>query len=102
MFVTRLKTSTNPKITTVHRAAKNARVSHGLSLDEALEQGLLPMHDVVDLDVELSLGNQTPLAARVVGLPVEQDGKTVTWWYLTNLPRAKYAPELLRDLYRLR
>ena len=102
MFVTRLKTSTNPTIAAVHRAAKNAQAAHGLSLDEALEQGLLPMHDVVDLDVDLSLGNKAPLSARVVGLPVQHEGKTVTWWYLTNLPRARYAPELLRDLYRLR
>lgn len=102
MFVTRLKTSTNPTIASVHRAAMDARKAHGLTLDEALEQKLLPMDGVVDLDVDLSLGKNTAFSARVVGLPVQQDGKAVTWWYLTNLPRARFAPELLRDLYRLR
>ena len=102
-FVTRLKTSTNPRIAAVHRADGKAQPSAaGLTLDEALEEQLLPMDGVVDLDVELSIDKRVKMAARVVGLPMDVDGRTVTWWYLTNLPRMQYAPELLRDLYRLR
>lgn len=104
-FVTRLKTSTNPRIAAVHRAdgaGGNAPAAAGRSLDEALEEQLVPMGGVVDLDVELSLDKRLMMPARVVGLPVENDGKRVMWWYLTNLPRTQYPAELLRDLYRLR
>lgn len=102
-FVTRLKTSTNPRIAAVHRAdGKAAAGVAGLTLDAALEEQMLPMDGVVDLDVELSIDKRLKMPARVVGLPMDVDGKSVTWWYLTNLSRVQYAPELLRDLYRLR
>ncbi len=101
-FVTRLKTSTNPRIAKTH-GIKGGKAAHGMSLDEALEQRILPMNEVVDLDVTLSLGPSASLPARVVGLPHDaNDGTTVTWWYLTNLARDRFPPMFLRDLYRLR
>jgi hypothetical protein len=101
-FLTRLKDSTNPAIRAVHRGKRKTASPRGMSLDQALESGLLPMDRVVDLDVALSLGAHDSLAARVVGVPVVEDGETRMWWYLTNLPRKQYEPEIIRDLYRLR
>lgn len=102
-YLTRLKTSTNPVVTRAHRGrVGNAVVKH-LTLDEALESGVLDMNREIDLAVELTLGKHRSLTARVVGLPmVEPDGTTKVWWYLTNLPRETYPPELVRELYRLR
>lgn len=100
-YLTRLKASTNPVVTRVHRGrVANAAVKN-LTLTAALEEGALAMDREVDLEVNLSLGNDV-LPSRVVGIPQLQDGETVMWWYLTNLPRTEYPPEIVRELYRLR
>jgi len=53
--------------------------------------------------LRLSLGKRPAFSARVVTIPViNDDGEEVLWWYLTNLSRKHYAPETLRELYRLR
>jgi len=102
-FLTRLETSTNPSIKRVHRGRIAGTNAKGMTLDEALETDVLPMDRVVDIDVELSLGKRPAFSARVVSIPViNDDGEEVLWWYLTNLPRKHYAPETLRELYRLR
>lgn len=102
-YLTRLKTSTNPELRRVHRGGVTGTKVTGMTLDAALESGVLPMDCVLDLDVDLSLGKTDALRARVVGIPVpEGDGTEKVWWYLTNLPRKQYDPELIRDLYRLR
>jgi putative transposase len=102
-YLTRLKSSTNPVVTQAHQGHASKDGVHGVTLDEALESQALSMDDVIDVDVELSLGQRGSLASRVVGVPVvEEDGEKKVWWYLTNLPRASYPPEMLRELYRLR
>lgn len=100
-YLTRLKASTNPVVTRVHRGRVANSAVKNLTLTEALEEGALAMDREVDIDVELSLDKRV-LPARVVGVLVEQDGANVMWWYLTNLPRQEYPPVLIRDLYRLR
>ncbi|MEM7519331.1 MAG: transposase, partial [Planctomycetota bacterium] len=102
-YLTRLKTSTNPVVGAVHEGRRAKTSARGMTLDDALAEGVLPMDRVVDMSVELSLGDKAPLPARVVGVPVvDDDGDTKVWWYLTNLPRAGYPPTMLRELYRLR
>ena len=100
-YLTRLKASTDPVVTRVHRGRVANSAVKNLSLTEALEQGALAMDRDVDIDVELSLDKHV-LPARVIGVLVEQDGEDVMWWYLTNLPRQEYPPDLVRHLYRLR
>jgi hypothetical protein len=103
-YLTRLKTSTNPRIESVHNnGAAVRRGGDNMTLDEALDAEVLVMTGIIDVDVALSLGKPATLASRVVGVPVaEEDGSEKTWWYLTNLPRDTYPPEMLRELYRLR
>ena len=102
-YLTRLKQSTNPKVARVHRGGATPEHARPRTLDEALDDGVIPLDGPVDLDVELSLGKARGLSARVVALPVLQDdGTEVFWWYLTNLPREAYPAEILRDFYRLR
>lgn len=102
LYLTRLKTSTNPIVASIHGAGTGATSAVGMTLDKALEAEMFSMDEVVDIDVELSLGKWTALPARVVGLPVDQGGETKVWWYLTNLPREDFSPTILRELYRLR
>jgi putative transposase len=102
-YLTRLKSSTNPVVTQTHQGSASARDVQGVTLDEALESQALSMDRIIDIDVELSLGPRGSLRSRVVGVPVVEDaGEEKVWWYLTNLPRAGYPPEMLRELYRLR
>lgn len=103
-YLTRLKTSTNPRIERVHNNGAAVRQDgENMTLDEALDAEVLVMTGIIDVDVALSLGKPATLASRVVGVPVvEEDGSEKTWWYLTNLPRGSYPPEMIRELYRLR
>jgi IS4 transposase len=102
-YLTRLKTSSNPSVTRVHRGRIKGVKATGMTLDQALEAKLLPMERIIDIDVDLRLRKNGTLPARVVGIPVvDEDGEEKVWWYLTNLSRKEYPPEMLRDLYRLR
>lgn len=102
LYLTRLKTSTNPLLAATHDGATGVASAAGITLDEALEAEMLSMDEAIDIDVELSLGKKGALPARVVGLPIDEGGETKVWWYLTNLPRNDFPPTLLRELYRLR
>jgi putative transposase len=100
-YLTRLVSGSDPVVRRVHRGQRSA--AQNITLDEAILTDRVAMDQVVDLDAELSLDRQESLPARVVGLPTSvEDGTTHMWWYLTNLPRTDYPPELLRELYRLR
>jgi len=102
-YVTRLKGSSNPTITAVKRGKPRSGSAKGMSFDDALEAGLIKFGKVSDIDVELRVGKSDVHAARVVGLPRKaQDGSVETWWYLTNLDRKRFPPEVLADLYRMR
>jgi putative transposase len=107
LYLTRLKTSANPRITAVHQGGPRAEHACGKTLDQALEDGDLAIDgQVVDLEVALTLkgkGHEGTLTARVVGVPrTDAEGNPQTWWYLTNLPASDYEPELIAKLYVLR
>jgi putative transposase len=98
-FLTRLKTSTNPRILMAHSPAEEVA---GKTLDEALEAEELDLDEPIDLDVELTVERIGSLDARVIGIPVENEEGTELWWYLTSLDREEFPPATIELLYRLR
>ena len=102
-YVTRLRLSSNPTVTAVRRGKPRSGSAKGMSLDDALDAGLIKADAISDIDVELRLAGDQSHAARVVGVPRKlADGTVETWWYLTNLDRESFPPEVLADLYRMR
>jgi len=102
-FVTRLKKTTNPHVTDPETGEASAQ-----RFDDWLAQGSTPMGQPVDVDVELRIGKVAPgekatLSARIVGVVrQEPDGRMHYWWYLTNLAREDYEPDVIAAFYKLR
>lgn len=102
-YVTRLKLSSNPTVTAVRRGKPRRGSAKGMSLDEAIDAGLIKVGTVSDIDVEIRVSKDQVHAARVVGVPrTKEDGTVETWWYLTNLDRDAFPPDALAELYRMR
>lgn len=94
----RLKTSENPRIVKVVRGRANRKACRGRRLDEALDNELLRLGEVIDIDVELGSNDDTKVV-RAIGIE-GPDGETR--WYMTSLPRDRLAAEDVADAYSLR
>lgn len=103
-FLTRLKDSHNPQVRAIVAAGGGSgTLGANAQLNDTLEQGALGFDGPVDVEVELyTPKTATRRVARVVGVPTERNGSTETWWFLTNLSRDDYPPDLIAQLYTLR
>jgi hypothetical protein len=95
-FLVRLKTSSQPVITTIRSGVAKSRRNEPLTPD-------LPTWGVVDVDARFQVGRDKSRVFRVVGIPVAQckDGEPGHVWLATNLPE-RVAAETVGAFYRLR
>jgi putative transposase len=99
-FLTPLKSSTMPRISTVRSGVGKAHVGKELS-------GELRYFGEVDVDAEFTVRKRGLRTFRVVRVPVERelpDGhiETVYLWFATNLPPELFSPRQLATIYRFR
>jgi hypothetical protein len=106
LFVSRLKDNVVPVIDGEVHGVVDAEHAQGKRLD-----GALGYSRVVDVDVRLSASETATgdYPFRIVKVDVhrrDRHGKridgVVSCWYVTNLPRAEWSPEMIAELYRLR
>ncbi len=69
-----------------------------MRLQEACEFSAMPREGHLDLDVELRDGQGRKVVARVVCVPFEGQDR----WYLTALPRDRFTPADVAEMYRVR
>ena len=99
-FLTRLKSTHNPKVVEVHVGKGSKRAMRGHSLDSLLADGSLRAdHGVIDLDVLLT-SRASEAVARVVG--IEHDDGSEIHWYLTSVDRQVLTGPDVAETYRLR
>lgn len=95
-FLIRLKTSSQPVITTIRSGVAKSRRNEPLTPE-------LPTWGVVDVDARFQVGRDKSRVFRVVGIPVAQrkDGEPGHIWLATNLPE-RVAAETVGAFYRVR
>lgn len=99
----RLKSSANPVVlasfgeTGTRRELRDPDTERALRLSDACALGLVHQKRVLDLDVEIRDGKRK-VVARVVCVPFGGEDR----YYLTTLPRARFTPHDVAELYRLR
>lgn len=99
-FLTRLKSTHNPKVIEVHVGKGTKRAMRGRHLDELLTEGKLRLdHGVIDVDVLLAHRGKEAVA-RVVG--IEHDDGSEMHWYLTSVDRDVLDGRDVAEAYRLR
>lgn len=105
-FVSRLKQNAMPTIVAVDKGVRDARHAAGRPLDDVQRYG-----HTVDVDAAFSApgepgGQRTFRVVKVkVGRTDRHDhwqGDHVDCWYVTNLDRATWSPEMISAIYRLR
>lgn len=69
-----------------------------MRLQEACEFGSMPREGTLDLDVQIRDTKGREVTARVVCVPFEGKDR----WYLTTLPRDRFSPFDVAELYRIR
>lgn len=69
-----------------------------MRLEEACEYAAIPSEGALDLDVTIRDARDREVVARVVCVPFEGHDR----WYLTMLPRDRFTPFDIAELYRLR
>ncbi len=105
-FVSRLKEGVVPIIESVEAGVVDARHARGKRLD-----GALRYHRTVDVDARLRTpdGPEKDRVFRVVKVEVPRCDRHDQWqgdhhqfWFVTNLPRDVWTPQMIAVLYRLR
>lgn len=99
----RLKDKANPVVLAWYDAdgGRHPAVDHAgaaLRLETACATGALAQDGALDLDVRLRDSKGRQITARVVCVPFEGEDR----WYLTTLPRERFTPFDVAELYRLR
>ena len=99
----RLKDKANPVVLAWYDAdgTRHALVDEkGLPvrLEAACVANLLPLDGPLDLDVLIRDEKRNQITARVVCVPFEGEDR----WYLTTLPRTRFTPHDVAELYRIR
>jgi hypothetical protein len=102
LVLQRLKAGANPKAVASYGEGGHRRELHhddgsAVGLEEACALGLVHKQRVLDLDVELGDKNE-PVTVRVVCVPFGGEDR----YYLTTLPREKFSPHDVAEIYRLR
>jgi hypothetical protein len=99
----RLKDKINPVVLAWYDSAGKRHELVGedgrpLRLREACEFSAMPLEGHLDLDVEQCDGQGRKVVARVVCVPFEGADR----WYLTTLPRDRFSPADVAEMYRVR
>ena len=95
-FLIRLKSSSQPIVRSIRSGLAQCHLGKHLSRE-------LPVHGVVDLDAEFTVGRNQTRVFRVVGIPVARNkqGRADWIWLATNLPESTPATTV-GTFYRLR
>lgn len=99
----RLKDKANPIALasygpTGHRRALALEDGTPVRLDAACALGMVHQRAVLDLDVQVRAPGHEPGVARAVCVPCDGDDH----WHLTTLPRERFSPHDVAEIYRVR